>query len=639
MGAVESTQCQPASCCRPEAGHAGPKEVEFLGHVSSGVREFPMYVISFKDFLELEAVLSHEELMAKGVLISYTEQLGPALFVSHQWCTPRHPDPDFEQMRVLQAALRRVLSGEVKIEMGLYAAWLSGLGQGSNEVDLEDLQSAYIWYDYFAIPQLTSHAFSGPATELTDFHTAVRSIPSYVEQCDYFIILAPPILRSDLKEFLDYSSWCSRGWCRVERLVMHLSFNKMPVILVQSSHQLVFMPALDYFQKPPGLGSFSLESDKVLIRELLEGVVLRQLEELLDQGKLHHYRMLMSLREAIFEGLGNGRHLQPQSIVTLLESAAIQRSQALTHLDTFLLKYGFGSPVEKDEAGWAPLHYAAAAGDVVVMQSLIALQADVSAALPHYDFDFCVMAGHTPIALSVRFSRNVAATRCLLLSGVNANEPITLMGSTALHAWPQMGSNEVLDCLLAFRADLNLVNKLGMRAVHFAAILGKASDMGLLVKARASAGSSSFGATPLHIASIDFQKSARHARMLVEGGCAVDAKVDLRYDSPLGFLACAGIVLHRLGHDGYLSKGAFYASGATALSLAMGRGNFGFALGLLEARADPQLKNDCGVTAFEAAEMHGVHFLACSNHVIQVTDQNKQQNNNKTTTTTNLNKL
>ncbi|CAE8728123.1 unnamed protein product [Polarella glacialis] len=614
MGAVESALCQScsASCGRSEAGRSVPKELGLLGRlgkpwvgkVAFAVQEFPMYVVRMNDFLEMQAVLPHEELRAQGLLVLYTKQLGPALFISHQWCRSHHPDPDFEQMKVLQAALRNILSGEVK----LGTSAISFLGKGLHEVQAQDLHSAYIWYDYFAVPQRNSRASNHPQTEMNNFRAAVRSIPSYVDQCKYFIILAPPILRPDLKDLLDYSTWCSRGWCRVERLVMHIAFNKTPVILVRGSHQVILMPAHDYFQNPPGLGSFSMESDKGLVRELLEGVVLRQLEKLLDQGKVHHYRMLMSLREALFEGLGNGRLLEPPSIVALIESAAIRNSQAEVYLD-FLLKYGFGSPFEKDEAGWTPLHYAAVAGDSVIMRSLIALQANVSAALLDHDADFCVLAGHTPIALSIRFSRNVAATRCLLLSGVSANENVTLRGFVPLHGWAQIGSSEVLDCLVAFRADLyNANNRLGLGPAHFAAMLGTTSAIGLLVKARASPSSGSTALTPLHLASMNFGAGKAHARMLVEAGCAVDARVDLGIENPLGFLVCAGTVLHRLGHDGNLSKWAFHVAGATAFLIAMARGNLGFVQGLLEARADPHIKNFRGFTAFEVAELHGFRF-------------------------------
>ncbi|CAE8597103.1 unnamed protein product [Polarella glacialis] len=631
MGAVESTPCKPCSvsCSQSEAGRSGLKDVELLGRlgkprvgkVAVAVQEFPMYVVSISDFLEMKEVLSHEELKAQGLLVSYTEQLGPALFISHQWCRPHHPDPCFEQTKVLQEALRNVLSGEVKISLSLIASILIGV----NAVQAQDLHSAYIWYDFFAVPQCTSHSSNHPETELSDFQAAVRGIPSYVDRCKYFIVLAPPILRADLNDILDYSTWCSRGWCRVERLVMHLAFNKMPVILVRASHHVVLMPGIDYFQNPPGLGSFSMESDKGLVRELLEGVVLRQLELFLDQGKLHHYRMLMSLKEGLFEGLGNGRRLVPPSIVALIESAALKRPQALIYLDTFLLKYGFGSPCEKGDAGWTPLHYAAVAGDSLLMRSLIALQANVSAALPSHDADFCVLAGHTPIALSVRFSRNVEATRCLLQSGVSANEFITPRGFMPLHVWAQIGSSEVLDCLVAFRADLNNVtNGWGFTPLHSAASLGTTSAIGLLVKARASASSGTSALTPLHLASMSFEAGNLHARMLVEAGCAVDARVDLGYFNPLGFIVCAGTVLHRFGHEGTLSKWAFHVAGATALLLAMSRGNFGFAQGLLEARADPQLKNYRGITAFEAAELLGFRFTNEWAVLEEVSSQNQR---------------
>ncbi|CAE8611084.1 unnamed protein product [Polarella glacialis] len=309
MGSVESALCKPcpASCGRSAEGRSGLKEVELLGRlgkpwegkVAFPVQEFPMYLVSMSDFLEMKAVLPHEELKAQGLLVSYTKQLGPALFILHQWCRPHHPDPDFEQMKVLQEALRNILSGEVKMASGAIVSLTLRTGKGLEDVQAQDLHSAFIWYDYFAVPQCNIHASNHPEKKLSEFQAAIRSIPSYVDRCKYFIILAPPILRPDLKDLLDYSTWCSRGWCRVERLVMHIAFNTMPVILVLASNQVIRMLGHDFFQNPPGLGSFAVESDKVLVKELLEGVVLRQLEKLLDQGKLHHYRMLMSLRSSL----------------------------------------------------------------------------------------------------------------------------------------------------------------------------------------------------------------------------------------------------------------------------------------------------------------------------------------------------
>ena len=50
-----------------------------------------------------------------GDLCIFDESLGRAMFVSHQWVTSQHPDPNFEQLQVLQEALKNMLSGAGKL--------------------------------------------------------------------------------------------------------------------------------------------------------------------------------------------------------------------------------------------------------------------------------------------------------------------------------------------------------------------------------------------------------------------------------------------------------------------------------------------------------------------------------------------
>jgi len=50
-----------------------------------------------------------------GDLCIFHESLGRAMFVSHQWVTSKHPDPNFEQLQVLQETLKNMLSGAGKL--------------------------------------------------------------------------------------------------------------------------------------------------------------------------------------------------------------------------------------------------------------------------------------------------------------------------------------------------------------------------------------------------------------------------------------------------------------------------------------------------------------------------------------------
>ena len=53
----------------------------------------------------------HEELIGAGALTEFDESKGKAMFVSHQWVSDTHPDPECEQLRVLQHTLINLASG------------------------------------------------------------------------------------------------------------------------------------------------------------------------------------------------------------------------------------------------------------------------------------------------------------------------------------------------------------------------------------------------------------------------------------------------------------------------------------------------------------------------------------------------
>ena len=71
---------------------------------------FPMYTVPLEAVLQMVEIEPHEHLKAKDILVEFSQDLGNAAFVSHQWVGNGHPDPDFKQFRVLQEALRHVMS-------------------------------------------------------------------------------------------------------------------------------------------------------------------------------------------------------------------------------------------------------------------------------------------------------------------------------------------------------------------------------------------------------------------------------------------------------------------------------------------------------------------------------------------------
>ena len=44
----------------------------------------------------------------------------------------------------------------------------------------------------------------------------ILSIPSFVQACQVFVALVPPVLHHETHQVCNYSSWFTRGWCRTE---------------------------------------------------------------------------------------------------------------------------------------------------------------------------------------------------------------------------------------------------------------------------------------------------------------------------------------------------------------------------------------------------------------------------------------
>ena len=91
--------------------------------------------------------------------------------------------------------------------------------------------------------------FPQDPSQLGCFQDAVKSIPHYIECCDYFWVCAPDALHRDLGEMRDFYSWKRRGWCRLEDLSNLMSATmKMPLILTSQ-------PYLETYDFHAGLSS------------------------------------------------------------------------------------------------------------------------------------------------------------------------------------------------------------------------------------------------------------------------------------------------------------------------------------------------------------------------------------------------
>jgi hypothetical protein len=203
---------------------------------------YPMLALPISDLQQLTRFLPHQELLKAGKLVEIKDGMD-VLFVSHQWLSNQHPDPESYQLKCLQRVLFRLALGELDVEN----AWKQQLvlhdrGLKSKKFWKANMKTMYVWVDYMCIPQLTSvikeeevmthsdtHQSSEQPSRTCQDHTkgnsddskllmlAVKSLPAYVEMCCMMLVLVPTDEHRDrTEEVVDWCSWRRRGWCRLE---------------------------------------------------------------------------------------------------------------------------------------------------------------------------------------------------------------------------------------------------------------------------------------------------------------------------------------------------------------------------------------------------------------------------------------
>ncbi|CAE8612084.1 unnamed protein product, partial [Polarella glacialis] len=88
------------------------------------------------------------------------------------------------------------------------------------------------------------------------FVRAMSSVPSFIERCKYFMILAPPDAhpeRTDAR--LSYESLRSQGWHRLECTARALSLHDARMLLVQDEHVLLTLRSQDFLFQPSCVGA------------------------------------------------------------------------------------------------------------------------------------------------------------------------------------------------------------------------------------------------------------------------------------------------------------------------------------------------------------------------------------------------
>eukprot|EP00746_Dinoflagellata_sp_MGD_P152359 gnl/MRDRNA2_/MRDRNA2_83604_c0_seq1.p1 gnl/MRDRNA2_/MRDRNA2_83604_c0~~gnl/MRDRNA2_/MRDRNA2_83604_c0_seq1.p1 ORF type:complete len:706 (-),score=120.43 gnl/MRDRNA2_/MRDRNA2_83604_c0_seq1:302-2326(-) len=368
--------------------------------------EYPMYCVKVKDLLGFADLQPHAKLRELGLLHKYEDGM-MVIFVSHQWLGNRHPDPSMKQFKVLQNVLKNVIDGKLLIDTHQMSTLHFGKQELITPEQVKELADAYLWYDYFGVPQLST---SYDAKAGADLMAAVRSIPNYIGLCKYFFILAPDFEHWTGKR-CNYLSWKRRGWCRVEELARRLMhFNQM-VIKIEGNLQAVLLDSQDYLCHSIGTAEFAccemnhncdgieIPCDKVKVGHIASDmltILQKQFGASDDPADLFSYRLLKCQEHVILKGLVQGER----------SNVAYRETDDKTILKAFLDDYKFvpstkppkkgfcpcggssvstkvapadGYPILKNVgkaddggAGWGPLFFAVLSGNLKVADALLA---------------------------------------------------------------------------------------------------------------------------------------------------------------------------------------------------------------------------------------------------------------------------
>ena len=520
----------------------------------------------------------------KGELVVFSDDLGKAAFVSHQWLAQDHPDPDFKQMRTLQNALKRILSSSGSLSLDFIT---EAVVQTAKPVPMQEfqVQTLYFWYDYFSCPQLERQG--NASDEMEYLPKAISSIPGYVSVCKFFFALCPVLECPWQGKVLTAATWSSRGWCRLERAARELSANSTWILIQSDASMEVVGTALSFPSGTVGDGDFAFVEDRQTLAPVMRQILVNKLHHCLRLGDLPGFRRHFNLQKVHLQGLV----IEP--VVGLLPSCVAPGGDVVAE---FLHQNGLRRVRQADSAGWRPLHYAALAGNVEVLRGLLEKRANVNQRTskdePLLGFPPWVSA----LDLAV-FYKHHEATQLLLAVRADLQKGV----SPAIFLAATSDNSEGIRLLCAAGANPLARNMIGPTVLQCAAGNGAAAAFEeLLVQGRP-------GSLDLSRALFDATFFRGGSAEMVQRLIGLRADIDFRMNVPrdlktLGRLLFGGKSLqHRLGRATVLTTVAYHLHGSQPLMQSIRSAQFEAAAALIAAGARLDLRNSRNWTAADFA--------------------------------------
>jgi len=603
--------------------------------------------------LELHELRPHDDLLKAGKLKEWQPGM-LMIFVSHQWRGRKHPDPGMKQFHVLQGCLRNIIAGKCMVESN----WMSFLYFNRDEkfsaILTQSFADAYIWYDYFCVPQLGT-SYDPMAGEM--LMRAVNSIPEYVCMCQYFFVLCPELVH-EAGHPLSFLTWQQRGWCLMEEIARRLGhFNEM-VVVITGEDQASLHESQDYLSHPVALGGFaccelnhvcdgvSIPCDKekisVIVQSLLSQLITEKSTSK-DTIDLFYFRLLRSLRPNLLEGLPQLQERLWQTTPVLMEETAniatpeerFGESEKATHpveimnsalgsVKAFLHDYNFsqtarfgnlctcesyGLRFQNDDGGvgWGPLFFAVLQGNFEVAGGLIKQGGDVDQRSTGQAPGILIHAGSTPLIVVSWLLHGDSAARFLL--GAKANPCAKNSNDQSPLNMSAMGGHAKLTAaLLEGGADHKQCDHLGGQSLLPASSFARFDCCKTLIDCKADIlNTNIFGACALHGAA----QSGDHETLclLLDRRADVDQKhVPRTTFASVAYFGVSSML--NLGVKKPALEGIGQAQLGTALMSAALHGKDCCVSELIKRKADQNLKNNMGKTALELAQLRSHHETA-----------------------------
>mmetsp|Transcript_31279 Transcript_31279/g.72954 ORF Transcript_31279/g.72954 Transcript_31279/m.72954 type:complete len:613 (+) Transcript_31279:94-1932(+) len=434
---------------------------------------YPIYCLPVESLMKLKLMQAHEAIRPRLIQPTVHHTVH---FVSHEWLGNQHPDPQGVQLGRLKTMMSKWLEGNAAETFSQQdwkvflksVMWPPGTMQMVDKVEEDDLaaessaeaqailqhqtSTGCVWLDFFSSPQ--------SRTSLVERSQCINSLPAYIERCSFFWIVAPTAQHVNKRDRRDFSSWRSRGWCRLEEVCNLFSktprtpliVTDSPVISIYNAQEAPWM-FLGHPERSVARGEFSccesehkmqlsngswisVPCDKMSLELILE-IVFQTYFDRVEAESLPTVRhRLLSLRVVapfLFAGYcsENTKWSQPRC----------------KSIEALLQRLEYQSLDDTDELGWSAMLWSALCPDMSVARLMVHQRPDM--AFWRNSLGVCLLEACIHVAPD-NFAELLALHQGLL--AVSELNHASEVGTTPVSAAANLGFDQNLRLLLQARA-------------------------------------------------------------------------------------------------------------------------------------------------------------------------------------------